>query len=71
MCKWYRESQRVNPSIAKFFILNFHSLKAVSRSRDPQLQVDENDLDLSNYRSRVFFKFYIYKAYFKLKIMFF
>ena len=31
-----------NPFTAKLFNLNFHPLEAVSRWRDPQLQVSEN-----------------------------
>ena len=34
--------KRVNPLTAKLFNLNFHPLEAVSRWRDPQLQVSEN-----------------------------
>ena len=32
----------VNPLHAKLSYLNFHPLEAVSRYRDPQLQVDDN-----------------------------
>ena len=38
----------VNPLIAKLFDCNFHSLKVLSRWRDPQLQVSENCSDLTN-----------------------
>ena len=33
-----------NPLTAKLFNLNFHPLEVVSRWRDPQLQVSENNL---------------------------
>ena len=39
---------RVNPYSAKLIFLNFQPLKAVSRYRDPQLQVAENYLYLFN-----------------------
>ena len=45
--------QRFNPLTAKLFNLNFHPLKIVSRSRDPQLQVSENYSDLAKWRSTV------------------
>ena len=35
-------SSGINPLTAKLFNLNFHPLEAVSRWRDPQLQVSEN-----------------------------
>ena len=44
----------INPLTAKLFNLNFHPLKFVSRWRDPQLQVSENYLDLTRWRSTVF-----------------
>ena len=43
-----------NPLTAKLFNLNFHPLEAVSRSRDPQLQVGENYSDLTKWRSSLF-----------------
>ena len=39
-----------NPLPAKFFNSNFHPLKAVSRYRDPQLQVTKNDSHLFKLR---------------------
>ena len=39
---------RINPWSAKLDNLNFHSLKVVSRYRDPQLQVGENNSYLCN-----------------------
>ena len=44
----------INPSTAKLFNLNFHTLEVVSRLRDPQLQVSENYSDLTKWRSTVF-----------------
>ena len=44
----------INPLTAKLFNLNFHPLEVVSRWRDPQLQVSENYLDLTKWRSSVF-----------------
>ena len=38
---------------AKLFNWNFHPLEIVSRWRDPQLQVSENYLDLTKWRSTV------------------
>ena len=35
----------IKPWNTEFFNLNFHSLEVVSRYRDPQLQVSENDLN--------------------------
>ena len=46
--------QRLNPLHAKLFNLNFHPLEVLSRWRDPQLQVSENYLDLTKWRSTVF-----------------
>ena len=43
-----------NPLTAKLFNLNFHPLEVVSRWRDPQLQVSENYLDLTKWRSTLF-----------------
>ena len=45
---------RVNPLTAKLFNLNLHSLEAVSRWRDSQLQVSENYSDLRKCRSTIF-----------------
>ena len=44
----------LNPLTAKLFSLNFHPLEAVSRWRDPQLQVSENHSDLTKWRSTLF-----------------
>ena len=35
------DSDVFNPLTAKLFILNFHPLEAISRWRDPQLQVSD------------------------------
>ena len=40
--------KHVNPYPVKFFYLNFHPLKVVSRCRDPQPQVGENYAYLFN-----------------------
>ena len=40
----------INPKSDKLNNLNFHPLEVVSRYRDPQLQVDENDPFLFNLR---------------------
>ena len=37
----------IDPLTAKLFNFNFHPLEVVSRWRDPQLQVSENDTDLT------------------------
>ena len=37
----------LNPLTAKLFNLNFHPLEVASRWRDPQLQVSENNSDLT------------------------
>ena len=44
----------INPLTAKLFNCNFHPLEAVSRWRDPQLQVSENYSDLTKWRSTLF-----------------
>ena len=44
----------INPLTAKLFNLNFHLLEDVSRWHDPQLQVSENYLDLTKWRSTLF-----------------
>ena len=45
----------INPLTAlKLFNWNFHSLEVVSRWRDPQLQVNENYLDLTKWRLTIF-----------------
>ena len=44
--KKYVDPRRVNPYPAKVTYLNFQPLEAVSRCRDPQLQVAENYLYL-------------------------
>ena len=44
----------LNPLTAKLFNLNFHPLEAVSRWRDPQLQVSEKYSDLTKWRSTLF-----------------
>ena len=44
----------INPLTAKLFNPNFHSLEVVSRWRDPQLPVSENDSDLTKWRSTLF-----------------
>ena len=41
----------LNLLTAKLFNWNFHPLEVVSRSRDPQLQVSENNADLTKWRS--------------------
>ena len=38
----------------KLFNFDFHPLEVVSRWRDPQLQVSENYLDLTKWRSTLF-----------------
>ena len=43
-----------NPLAAQLFNLNFHPLAVVSRRRDPQLQVSENYLDLTKWKSTLF-----------------
>ena len=43
-----------NPLTAKLFNRNFYPLEVVSRWRDPQLQVSENDSDMTKWRSTVF-----------------
>ena len=45
---------QINPLTANLFNLNVHSLEAVSRWRDPLLQVSENYSDLTKWRSTVF-----------------
>ena len=50
---WLLQSS-FNPLTAKLFNLNFPSLEVVSRWRDPQLQVSENYLDLTKWRSTLF-----------------
>ena len=45
---------RLNPLTAKLKNRNFHPLEVVSRWRDPQLQVCENNSDLTKWRSTVF-----------------
>ena len=42
-----------NPFAAKLSILIFHQLEVVSRYRDPQLQVGENDSHLFNLRQHI------------------
>ena len=52
----YRRWQSVRWFIslaAKLFDLTFHPLEVVSRWRDPQLQVSENYLDLTKWRSAI------------------
>ena len=39
----------INPLTVKLFHLNFRQLEAVSRWRDPQLQVSENYSDLTKW----------------------
>ena len=43
-----------NPLTAKLFNQNFYPSEIVSRWRDPQLQVSENYLDLTKWRSTLF-----------------
>ena len=43
-----------NPLTAKLFNLNFHPREVVFRWRDPQLQVSENDSDLTKWRLTLF-----------------
>ena len=54
-----QNNSALNPLTAKLFIRNFHSLEAVSRWRDPQLQVSENHSDLTKLRSTLFKSFHI------------
>ena len=51
---FYKLIQRFNPLTAKLSNLNFHPLEVVSRWRDPQLQVSENNSNLTKWRSKVF-----------------
>ena len=44
----------IKPYHAKFIYLNCHPLEVVSRYRDPQLQVDENDSYLLNLKILMF-----------------
>ena len=44
---WCPINNPINPLAAKIFNLNFHPLEFVSRWRDPQLQVSENNSDLT------------------------
>ena len=44
----------IDPLTAKLFNLNFHPLEAVSRWRDPQLQVSENYSGLTKWRLTLF-----------------
>ena len=48
-----------NPFTAKLFNLNFHPIEVVSRWRDPQLQVSENYLDLTKWRSTLLKSFWL------------
>ena len=43
---WRPQILAFNPRPAKLIYLNFHPLEVVSRYRDPQLQVDENYLNI-------------------------
>ena len=45
--------QLQHTKIAMLFNFNFHPLEAVSRYRDPQLQVGENYLHLSNWGTNI------------------
>ena len=46
-------SLHINSLTGKLFNWNFHPLEVVSRWRDPQLQVGENYLDLTKWRSTI------------------
>ena len=51
---WLGSPSHFNLLTAKLFNWNFYPLEVVSRWRDPQLQVSENYLDLTKWRSTVF-----------------
>ena len=46
----------LNPARAKLNNLNFHSIEAVSRYRDPQLQVGENYILVNQFHGNVLLK---------------
>ena len=50
---YYHYDELFSVLTAKLFNWNFHSPEVVSRSRDPQLQVSENVLDLTKRRSTI------------------
>ena len=49
----YTQNIALNFLTAKVFSWNFQPLDVVSRWRDPQLQVAENDSDLTKWRSMI------------------